>query len=120
MKILSGAFIALILLIILLLAIERANSAAAERAHARAAVIRAQSQARLDASAAYLPYVAIAVSTAFASSLVALGVALVVRADVRREYEARVIERQVVVLVGAGSSRREVLKMIGGSYETYK
>jgi len=44
---------------ILLAAVGYNSESAARRAHAQAAVIRAQSQARLDATSAYLPYVAL-------------------------------------------------------------
>jgi cytochrome bd-type quinol oxidase subunit 2 len=90
----------------------------AERAYAQAAIIRAQSAARMDLSAALMPYAVIGVVALMAVTALTLAtVALVKLGQPGQSDRPRLIERQII-MIQPGQSRREVYKMLsGGSNE---
>jgi hypothetical protein len=85
----------------------------AERAYAQAAIIRAQSAARLDLSAALMPYAVIAIVAFMAIMALALATIALVRLS-QPQQSPRLIERQMIVLIQPGQSRREVYQMLSG------
>lgn len=107
MKDYLGYLIILIVAVALVIAASGYNAARqTQRAHAEAAVIRAQSQARLDATSAHLPYVVLGTGLIIGGGLVLLGCVVVwsthhgnaQHVPPTRVIETRIIERYVVVL----------------------
>ena len=86
----------------------------AERAYAQAAIIRAQSAARLDLSAALMPYAIIGIVAVLAVIALALATIALVKLGQPQQLQQppRLIERQMIVLIQPGQSRREVYKML--------
>jgi hypothetical protein len=85
----------------------------AERAYAQAAIIQAQSAARLDLSAALMPYAVIAVVALMAIvALTLAAIALVRLGQAPQGQRPQIIERQMVILIQPGQSRREVFEML--------
>jgi hypothetical protein len=83
----------------------------AERAYVQAAIIRAQSAARLDLSAALMPYAVIGIVALMA--IVALTLAAIALVRLGQAPQApRLIERQMVILIPPGLSRREAFEML--------
>lgn len=86
----------------------------AERAYAQAAIIRAQSAARLDLSAALMPYAVIGIVALMA--IVALTLATIALVKLGQPGQSpQLIERQMIILIQPGQTRREVYQMLGGS-----
>jgi hypothetical protein len=85
----------------------------AERAYAQAAIIRAQSAARLDLSAALMPYAVIAIVAFMAIVALALATIALVKLG-QPQQSPKLIERQMIVLIQPGQSRREVYQMLSG------
>ncbi len=108
MKLLPWLVVILATVAAILFALDQVNQSAAERAYAQAAVIRAQSQARLDATSAHLPYVIIGVSMIFGSALVVLGVAILQQGHVRSNEALHypLIERQVIIVIAPADQPR--------------
>lgn len=111
MKILPYLIVTLALIALILFAADQVNQSAAQRLAAEAIVIRAQSQARLDATSANLPYVAIAVSAIFGSAIIGLG-AVIYKASDQPVQPQQIIERHVIVMITPPGPRREAWKRI--------
>jgi hypothetical protein len=115
MKLLTYFIVLIATIGFVLIAADNVNRSATERAYAQAAVIRAQSQARLDATSAHLPYVVI-------GSVALLGVVtLVVAALVVARWgdngqvaqTPRIIETRTIIILPAGSGRRAMWERVG-------
>lgn len=112
MKLLPWLIIIMAMMALVMFAADQVNQSAAERSYARAAVIRAQGQARLDATAAFLPYVIVAVSVAFGSSLIAIGLVILSRPGIAPQPQ-RLIERQVIIVIAPSDQpRRQVWRQV--------
>lgn len=86
----------------------------AERAYAQAAIIRAQSAARLDLSAALMPYVIIGTVALMSIVAMTLAVFALMKLGQRQPQKSpKLIERQMIILIQPGQSRREVYQMLG-------
>jgi len=89
--------------LLILYATTQYNEARADRLHAEAAIIRAQSQARLDATSANLPYLILGVTTVFSSALIFLGVTIYLKAAPPPPH----IETHTIILLPADLTRRQ-------------
>lgn len=101
------------------------NDKRSKRLYAKASVIRAQSQSRMDLASAVMPYVvivAITVAGGVVLAVVAVAFAKVPPAQPgRTEHVERVererIEIRTIILLQPGQhSRREVFKLLGGGH----
>jgi hypothetical protein len=88
------------------------NETAAQRAYAEAAVIRAQSQARLDATSAYLPYVAIVAVAGLGVSALAVAGLVLYQWGAAPNHPPRVIETRTIIILQPGQSRRELWRTV--------
>lgn len=105
---------------ILMAAIGYNNQSAATRAHAEAAIIRAQAQARLDATSANLPYVVIGVVALMGlCTLTLAGLVLYKWGDSPANQPPHIIETRTIIMLQPGQSRRDLWQTISNA-ETVK
>jgi uncharacterized protein YsxB (DUF464 family) len=115
MKILAPLIALIATAAFFLIALSSANDSAARRAYAQAAMVREQAQARSDLLAAMLPYIIFGSVIIVCAALSAVVIyALARRPDVVQAEPVKVIERQMIILIQPGQSRREVYRILGG------
>jgi hypothetical protein len=109
---------------LLALATARADDARTNRLYARAHLVEAQSSARQDTLAALMPYTIIGLATiGGVIAVVALVAGVVCVAAVWSSrlrgatIQPKIIERQMIILIQPGQSRREVYQLLGGNNE---
>ncbi len=122
MKYLAGLLAIIGSAALLMTALANADDAAARRLYAQSAVIQANSAARLDFMGAALPYLVITVSL-IVGAVVILALSFtflsVFALWASKPWEKgrppqieRIVERQMVILIQPGQSRREVYQML--------
>lgn len=114
---LTWAIAIIVAIAIMLAAAGYHNETAAQRAYAQAAIIRAQSQARLDATSAFLPYVAIvAVAGLGVSALTVAGLVIYKWGEAAPNHSPNhITETRTIILLQPGQSRRELWQTISNA-----
>lgn len=109
---------------LLLTALANADDAAARRLYAQSAVIQANSAARLDFMGAALPYLIIAISLIIAAVVIlALSFTFLSAFALwsskpwlqNQPQVERIIERQMIIMIQPGQSRREIYQMLSAN-----
>jgi amino acid permease len=92
------------------------NEAAARRAYAAAAMVREQSQARLDLATALMPYFALTAVIVVTLATVAIVIYALARSGDRTQ-PTRLIETRTIILLAPGQSRRDVWRQLSQAAE---
>jgi len=93
---------------------ERNNSQAAV-INAQAGLVAAQAESRLNASQAALPFAVLGVGLTVAGAMVVVSLAVIFRPVAQPPQPPQVIERQVILVLPAGVSRREMWQTIAAN-----